>query len=112
VSPFLFLGRSQNIDLLARHLRRVGVHHFEIFESETAYVPARVVLVCPWISSFEIVFRRSWWPDGTHQEDAEIVLAVEGVEIKVLDVRQLLGEKLAQSLPELIAEKLADVVEW
>jgi hypothetical protein len=108
-SPFLFLRREKNVELLAKRLRRLGVE-LDFQESDSAYIPEKVGLSCPWISSFAIVFRRSWWPDGMNEEDSQIFLSVNGTEILVIDIAQSLREKLAQPLPEMIAEKLTEAV--
>jgi hypothetical protein len=109
-SPFLFLGRKSNVELLTSQLRWVGAQHLEIQEPDSPYGPVRVVLTCPWISSLEVIFRRGWWPDGEIQEDRVVFLYVDGAENLVADVGQLLREKLPRPLAEVIAEKLADAV--
>jgi hypothetical protein len=109
-SPFVFLRREKNVELLAKRLRRLGVE-LDFQESDSTYIPEKVGLSCPWISSLAIVFRRKWWPDGINQEDSQIFLSVNGTEILALDLAQLLRGKLVQPLPDLTAEKLTEAVE-
>lgn len=101
VKPFDFLAGRSNVELLEAALRRTGLDIF----SETR---DRVRCGCAWLDDpVDLVWSRSWWPDGQTQEDSTISVVHRGAVVGRCDVAALLRQKHPESLPVMIVNELA-----
>ena len=109
-SPFLFLSKPKNVDLLAERLRELDVDLLRAEDSDSAYHPGKVFLSHASIATFAIVFHRSWWTDGMHQEDDKICLSTSAAETLICDVTKMLRSRFPRPLPEVIIDQVTEAV--
>jgi hypothetical protein len=109
-SPFLFLNEPKNVELLFKQLRELDVDVQRVEDSGSAYQPATISLTHASIGTFDIVFHRSWWPDGLHQEDGKVCFSTGSAETLICDVRQMLRLQFDKPLSHVIIDKVTEAV--
>ncbi len=107
---WLFLDRPRAVDRLVKRLERLGVRSVTIEDSDSAYVPARMILSVPWKDDLELIWHRRWWPDGIQQEDDYVSLKVGDEEEEIVDIADLFRQKLEKPLVEVIVDHIAEAV--
>ena len=108
---WLFLDRPRAVDRLVKRLERLGVRSVTIEDSDSAYVPARMILSVPWKDDFELIWHRRWWPDGIRQEDDYVSLKVGDEEERIVSIAELLRQKLEKPLVDVVVDHIEDAVQ-
>jgi len=74
--PFLFTENQSAISRLTKKLEDLKLSVHAVKSSESAYIPARMSINCPWMheQKFEIVWNRTWRPDGMQMEDEYVTI--------------------------------------
>ncbi len=108
---WIFLDRPRAVDRLAKRLERLGVRSVTIEDSDSAYVPARMILSVPWKDDFELIWHRRWWPDGIQQEDDYVSLKVGDEEERILDIAELFRQKFEKPFVDVVVDHIEDAVQ-
>ena len=107
---WLLLDRPKAVDRLVKRLEQLGVRSATIEDSDSAYVPARMILSVPWKDDLEMIWHRRWWPDGMHQEDDYVSLKVGDEEERIVSIAELFRQKFEKPLTEVIVDQIAEAV--
>src|SRR5262245_7047679 len=113
-NPFRFLDSAAAVAQLRRALARVGLtddeRTGELAAVADPYHPARWPFTCRWLSEpVELQWHYSWWSDGMISELSSVRVLYHGVVAGEVDVHELLGQRLARPLVELVVEQIAEV---
>ncbi|CAB1070724.1 hypothetical protein D1AOALGA4SA_1010 [Olavius algarvensis Delta 1 endosymbiont] len=106
--PFLFTENQSAISRLTKKLEDLKLSVHAVKSSESAYIPARMSINCPWMheQKFEIVWNRTWRPDGMQMEDEYVTIDLDGLEVWRVNIREMFDRKLSQPLADEIVEQL------
>ncbi|MDJ0946210.1 MAG: hypothetical protein QNJ30_22400 [Kiloniellales bacterium] len=107
---WLFLNQRKAVDRLVKRLERIGVRSVTIEDSDSAYVPARMILSVPWKGDLELIWHRQWW-DGIQQEDNYVALKFGDEEERIVGIAELFRQKFDKPLIEVIIDHIADAVQ-
>jgi hypothetical protein len=118
-SPYRFLDSPASLRGLHYALEEVGLSGQETAEHETAdqeliepdpYHPACMRFACPWLSEpVELHWHYHWWPDGTQSELRQVSVVCDGVIRGEVNVEELLRQKLARPLAEVLIKRIVAV---
>ena len=110
-NTFLYTQRPGCLDELVQRLDGLGFRFVKFEDSDTAYEPARLTLATPWMGTIDVVWNRRWWDDGWYQGDDVVTMTFEGGSRAIVEISQLLRQKLAKPLAEVVTDRIVAALE-